>query len=379
MSVDDDSELIQQLRNNLAHELRLYPEYADDSSLRRWLVGWDYDVEVITPKLREAIRSLHSLGLHKKKFNSTDEVNQYCDSLSKHPSLLPGSVLGCDKEGNVVSMIPLGRLDGYGLLRAAKISDLYLSKIVESEGVMQILRKMEKQKGKQLGTVVIMDLDGLSRDATDITALKVVNNVLARLQDLFPDVLRKAFVINTPNFVQMFYMAISPCLSKQTQQKIEICGSNWKDRLKEVIDEDVLFPHWGGTRRSSQPTGHIRMGGKVAKDHYHSEEDDNDKEKITIPARGYNSVEIEVTSPGSKIEWWFKCDGGDLDFYVERVEEEEESHLVWPKFRLLTQYVPETRTIDAEHPGLYRLVFENYHGKIWSKTVKYYVNVFCDE
>ncbi|CAD5212295.1 unnamed protein product [Bursaphelenchus okinawaensis] len=372
--MSEESELIAELKDALRSELKLYPDYGKTSSLNRWLVGWDNNVEAITPKLRDAIVSLRALGLNKKKFSTVEEVNEYCDSLSEHQSLFPGSLLGHDKQGNVVSVIPLGRLDGYGLLRTAKVSDLFLSKVVESEGVMQILRRLEQETGKQLGTVVIIDLDGLSRDAIDLTGLKVVNNILARLQDLFPDVLRKAFIINAPSFVQMIFMAINPCLSKQTQQKIEVCGSNWRDRLRDTISEDVLFEQWGGIRRSSLPTGHIRMAGKVKKEDYFRDEDDNDKEKITVPARGYNYVEVEADSDDHKLEWWFKCDSGDLDFHVVKVEDEEDT-IVWPKFRLLTQFVPEKRTIDLDGPGTYRLIFENYHGKLWSKTVKYYVNV----
>lgn len=86
---------------------------------------------------------------------------------------------------------------------------------------------------------MILDLDGLSRDAVDLTALKVISNILTTMQDLFPDVLRKAFIIRAPGFIHMSWALISPCLAKQTQQKIEFCGADWRERLK--VSSNLTF------------------------------------------------------------------------------------------------------------------------------------------
>ncbi|VDM66760.1 unnamed protein product, partial [Strongylus vulgaris] len=52
-----------------------------------------------------------------------------------------GSLLGFDKEGNVISLQMIGRLDAAGLMPCTRNSDLYRMRIAESEGVMQIIRK----------------------------------------------------------------------------------------------------------------------------------------------------------------------------------------------------------------------------------------------
>lgn len=57
-----------------------------------------------------------------------------------------GSLLGFDKEGNVISLQMIGRLDATGLLPCTRNSDLYRMRIAESEGVMQIIRYGEERR-----------------------------------------------------------------------------------------------------------------------------------------------------------------------------------------------------------------------------------------
>ena len=126
----------------------------------------------------------------------------------------------------------------------------------------------------------------------DMAAIKVITTMLAQLQvfnnqisvitssfqEFFPDVIRKIFVINVPTFIQMLWTLISPCLAKQTQEKIKILGNDWKKVLKvnklisksenqpffqESIGEEVLFEHWGGARKAETEFGNVRMGGKI--------------------------------------------------------------------------------------------------------------------
>ena len=94
---------------------------------------------------------------------------------------------------------------------------------------------MEKKTEKQYGTMVIIDLDGIGLDSLDIAGMKAVAAMLSKLQDIFPEVLRKVFIIRAPVFIHMIWSVISPCLAKQTQQKIEFCGNDWKEKLKVCL------------------------------------------------------------------------------------------------------------------------------------------------
>lgn len=387
---DRDKQLIARLRKEIDAELTLVPGYSDDLSLLRWLVGWDRQVDVIVPKIKAALRTIHTLNLTTEDFSTPDRIMRYCDNVSKPACYMPGTLIGHDKQGNVVSIQCVGKLDGYGLMRSTMISDLFVMRIAESEGVMTLIREGERRTGRQLGTVVIVDLDGMSLSMLDWTAINAITAMLSHLQAIFPDVLRKLFIVRAPGFMQMIWAVISPILAKQTQEKIEFLGSDWKDKLRAVVDEEVLFEHWGGKRKADTPYGNVRMGGKVPEELYYDFSKENftssDLKKVNVPARSSTFVTVNVKgdNPNRKLRWWWQSEDGDLDFWVIRPDNGSASdssedltsdRLVWPKFRLMTQHVPESRTIPLPDAGVYKLNFGNTHAKIWSKNVKYYVKV----
>lgn len=118
------------------------------------------------------------------------------------------------------------------------------------------------------------------------------------------------------------------------------------------------------------------MGGPVPKKLYYSAEtepvDLSDSELLTVPARNKAFVELTIPKEQSKLGFWWQTSSGDLDFWVvQRDEETGDETLIWPKFRLLTQYVPEKREIRVDRQGTYRLYFDNAHAKLFSKTIKY--------
>ncbi|VDN85445.1 unnamed protein product [Brugia pahangi] len=304
---ESDRSLIEQLREAIREELLLVPAYDDDFSLLRWITGWDRKIDLVVPKIKFSLRAISALGLDKEDFSTLEKVSAYCDSISEPLKYIPGSLLGYDKEHNIISLQTIGHLDvrgllpcirnsdlyilrisetegsllGYdkehniislqtighldvrGLLPCIRNSDLYILRISETEGVMSLIRKNEKILGRQLGTVIIIDFDEISIDMLWMPAIKMITTMLSQLQEMFPDVIRKLFLINTPTFFRMLWMLVNPCLAKHTQEKIQILGADWKEKLKECIDENVLYQHWGGIREAETPFGHIRMGGKV--------------------------------------------------------------------------------------------------------------------
>ncbi|CAI4232542.1 unnamed protein product [Auanema sp. JU1783] len=378
-----DQALIAKLRQLLEKELELVPEYSDDFSLMRWLIGWDRKINVIVPKLRFSLKAIHALGLDSEDLTTFDKIQDKCDSYSVPLQSLPGSVVGMDKEGNVLSIQMVGRLDAVGLMQCARNSDLYKMRIAESEGVMQIIRAEEKKCGHPLGTSVIFDLEGISMSQFEMNAVKVVTTMLGQLQELFPDVVRKIFVINAPSFIQFIWTLVLPCLAKQTQQKIKVLGSDWKEVLRESLGEEVLFAHWGGTREADSEFGNVRLGGKVPQELRYDPSADppvESLEKHVVSARSTSFIPIKLDNyqKGRKLTWWWKLDGHDVNFAVyrssegnEKVAEHVDDYMLEPKFRLQTEFVPEQGEVCAEEPGIYKFVFDNTHSTLRSKTIRY--------
>ena len=204
---------------------------------------------------------------------------------------------------------------------------------------------------------------------------------------MFPDVIRKIFVINTPTFIQVLWGMISPCLAKQTQQKVKILGNDWKQHLKETIGEEVLFERWGGTRQAETEYGNVRMGGKIPAELRYDPANDLPAEKLTkliISSRSTSFVPItlEGNVPGRKLYWWWRLENNDVNFSIlraaegqEKVAEHDDDYMVHPKFNLQTEFVPEDGEVSAEEPGVYKFVFDTTHSTFRSKTVKYFIEV----
>lgn len=138
----------------------------------------------------------------------------------------------------------------------------------------------------------------------------------------------------------------------------------------------MLYEHWGGTKPAETPYGDVRMGGKVPKElrcsypffrpdlsfRYDSTKDECLKNKelksLTVSARSSTFVPVLVKgeyNPDRKLRWWWRAESGDLDFGVRlsasengtQNPEEATDTICWPKFRLLTEFVPESREVTG--------------------------------
>ncbi|VDK61487.1 unnamed protein product [Cylicostephanus goldi] len=131
---------IAELRDRASEHLAKYPDYDTDFSLLRWLMGWDYDIDAILPKIRESIDVLTSLGLHEVSVEDIYELNAKIRSMSNVSTYFPGGLMCQDDEGNVVYMQPLARSHPKSLIRSGCVSDLLRISVVEAELAFKLVR-----------------------------------------------------------------------------------------------------------------------------------------------------------------------------------------------------------------------------------------------
>ncbi|TKR58432.1 hypothetical protein L596_029876 [Steinernema carpocapsae] len=259
---------IAELRERCAPELERYPEYDTEFSLLRWLMGWDYDVETIVPKLKFCLTTLRALNLQKVKYETVDEINAYIKSQTPAAEYFPGGLMGHDKDGNMILVQALAKTHPKSIARAGRCSELFRLCTVESELAFKLVRRKENELGKKLGIKIVIDLEGFSMDLLYAPTLKIYLNLLTLLQSMFPDFARNIFVINCPTMLSVAYAAVQPVLSKQTREKVQFLNGDWKKKLCEDLGEENVYPYWGGSKPlpascRGKPTGDVRMGGKV--------------------------------------------------------------------------------------------------------------------
>uniref|UniRef100_A0A0M3ISS3 CRAL-TRIO domain-containing protein n=1 Tax=Ascaris lumbricoides TaxID=6252 RepID=A0A0M3ISS3_ASCLU len=186
----------------------------------------------------------------------------------------------------------------------------------------------------------------------------------------FPDMARKLYVVNAPLMLNALMKMVLMALAKETVEKIEILGSNWKEILVERHGAEYLPQSYGGKLCDDL----LRKGGEVPeivksqvkKLHYQPEELTN----IRVSARNEVRIPFVVDKKGSKLSWYFVCASGDIDFSIVFQDRE-----VWPCFRITTEFVAEFGEIICKEIGTYEIRFSNKHAVFWSKNIQYIIKI----
>uniref|UniRef100_A0A915Q6B4 CRAL-TRIO domain-containing protein n=1 Tax=Setaria digitata TaxID=48799 RepID=A0A915Q6B4_9BILA len=375
LSYEEVSSNVQQFRERMALILNKYPSYDTVFTLERWLRSYDNDIEEAAKRMTQALQSIDALDAY-RDYDSAESLNEFLHTISRAADYFPGGIMGPDKHGNIILLQPMGRARPKTMMRLGRVSDLYRASVLEAEACMSFLRKEEAIRGHQLSIIFISDLAELSLETIYMPAVKAYMNVINILQYLFPNSIKKVYVINSPGTVSVLFKMAKQVLSQRMIENIEFVGSDWKQRLKDELGEENIFRYWGGTKKASKETGTIRMGGEVPASL--SEEilktlkfvPDDQLTKATIPASGAVKVPVQVSQSNSILQWYFTISSGDIDFKITFGEEEE----IWPHFRLSTEFVPEYGELLCSQEGTYILHFDS-PAKLFSKIVAYNVSV----
>uniref|UniRef100_A0A183CWR5 CRAL-TRIO domain-containing protein n=1 Tax=Gongylonema pulchrum TaxID=637853 RepID=A0A183CWR5_9BILA len=275
--------------------------------------------------------------------------------------------LGFDKNGYVLHVHDVGKVDPRSLVGSGRVSELCIAAIYDCEGTQCLMRSEEAKRGRKLGAVVIIDLSGFSFDVIfHIPATRIYTTALMLMQDLFPDTAIRLYVVNAPLAVNVLLHMVK----METLEALEILGSDWKEVLVKRHGAECLPKSCGGLKSDEI----LRKGGvvpdlvkaQIKRVHIPAEK----LTKVTVGAREIIAVPIKVQKQHSKLSWYFTCSSGDIDFSV--VFEEQE---VWPRFRISTEFSPEFNEIVCKKPGTYELLFSNKHGRLWNKHIYYSIEV----
>ncbi|VDK83834.1 unnamed protein product [Litomosoides sigmodontis] len=361
---------IDEFRKRVEPLLEKYPRYDTDYALLRWLKGWKFDKEMAAQKMKWALNTMSTVGAFEKDLTSIEKIEAILKNESPLTDYFPSGAVGYDKNGDVVLVHNIGNAHPRSLIGAERVSLFYVCAIYHCEGIQYLIRSEEAKRGRKLGAVIITDLSDFSYDIIfHLPAAKIYISALIMLQDMFPDIATKLYIINAPVAVQFLLRMVLMNIAKETQDMFEFLGNDCKEILVERHGAKFLPKRYGGTRDDDI----FRKGGVVPDSLLQQNRNDVAQEKlkkITVGARNEAVVSVNIEKPNSKLSWYFTCSSGDIDFSV--LFEEQE---VWPRFRIYTEFRAEYNEILCKQAGIYRLLFSNKHGRIWSKSIQYYIDV----
>ncbi|KAL7061734.1 hypothetical protein AAHC03_01030 [Spirometra sp. Aus1] len=244
----------------------------------------------------------------------------------------PCGLCGHDKHGRPILYCPAGTTDVFGLMKSAPRAQLANSQFYLMESIIhRHFPAAAAAAGRPVDQlVVIFDLQHMNRRQLWRPWLSFVQELTTTFELNYPEVMAVSFVINAPAFFSLVFSLLKPLLSKETQEKVQVLGSNYTEELLKQIDAENLPMYYGGTM--TDPNGdpkcssRICWGGPVPESYYLPQparqadgspiEGDLDDSYVLVPI-GRGSKEylfIGEARPGDLLCWEFFTESNDIAF-----------------------------------------------------------------
>lgn len=275
---DDQKALVAQLKARHADLVAKDKVYFDEFYFSRWLVARAWDLEAAHAMLvaSKAWRAKGAPNERKRKnkknliffffLRNTENVDTLVERYEGHPNRVllekyaPGALYGVDKRGCPVYIDRIGKYDAPGILQAVTLAELSEHHVYELEVAERTKVKLglEKNGVPFRKHIVIEDLGGLGWSHLSSATTDLAKSIIQLDESHFPESMHKMFIINTPWIFNTVWKIIKPIVSERTVAKIEICGSDYLDKLREVMDDDQIPAEFGGS--NAKP---LAQGGPV--------------------------------------------------------------------------------------------------------------------
>ncbi|KIK65950.1 hypothetical protein GYMLUDRAFT_257864 [Collybiopsis luxurians FD-317 M1] len=265
-------EILSQFREQLFSEDILHEGDtigSDDTTLNRFLRARKYDLT--------AAKKLFTDAQNWRKSTKIDELYSSLDPFD-YPE--QEAVNGCweiwfhktDKRGRPLMFHYLRGLDLQLLAQKGVTPERQWETIaVNLECITrEIIPAAQKKYGEHIdSTYLIFDMKDFGRVLTKFWQMRnSIQKVAQICQDYYPETLAKVSIINAPSTFTIIWSVIRPWLAKETADKVEMLGSDFRERLLEDIDEENLPLDAGGNCRceveggqSNAPRCHLSNAG----------------------------------------------------------------------------------------------------------------------
>jgi len=229
-------------------------------------------------------------------------------------AVIPYAMHGFAKNGSPLYIEKTGRVHTW----ATSHLDMYQFELNHIAGVEEMMRRL-KESSQRLGrpayqVMSIIDLDGLGLGHRHAVGLLQAATQLD--SNYYPSIIGDVYIVNCPWIVPGLWEVVKSFLPSSTITKLHVLGSDYKEKLRALIDAEQLPEEYGGTCKC--PGGCIKMKTEaevkqiLLKDHTGLqlvEKYVGAGEKFEVVLEG---------EPGDEFKWSFDVDSGyDINFGVE--------------------------------------------------------------
>ncbi|GMR59782.1 hypothetical protein PMAYCL1PPCAC_29977 [Pristionchus mayeri] len=365
---ESDRQKVEELRADVKEYLT--PYYDTDFNLLRWLVGHEYNIELLKPKL------INHLLLRKFEDWNLDGIAATPRNHPIHTYWKSGLTGEAGKTPNAfVNVEQTGANDYWGLLAAHPTNEILRARVHDLESMLAAVMKMEEKTGERGAILYIMDLTGLKFDRNVTTLVSgALASISAFMSDHYVELIHSFVLVNVPSFIHAIWTLARPLLPERTRNKVKILGSNWRTEILELADASVLPSYWNGDA-SSVFTANIERGVPVPHQLYYKGSMPADSKSLSVKAGKTGTVDMELKESES-IHYLLHGDGqfAFAIYYSDDVTRDGENIEKWKRVYPLFQKIPGPTTVPLKDSmkcpktGTYRLWLSNEHA--WFHTLK---------
>ncbi|KAJ3571562.1 hypothetical protein NP233_g3671 [Leucocoprinus birnbaumii] len=152
-----------------------------------------------------------------------------------------------DKKGRPINVQIFGKMDLARLYKVCSPERHWETILVNAECLpREVLPAATRAAGKSINnTLVIVDLKGFG--LSQFWQVKALARSSFQIsQDYYPETMGQLVIINAPSSFTVIWSVIKPWLSKETVDKVDILGHDYKRVLLEIVDADSLPASLGG-------------------------------------------------------------------------------------------------------------------------------------
>ena len=240
--LEEETELIAYLREAFKVELELYPDSNTQWNLARFCRARNHDAKKTEKMLRNYFNWRRTKNIQAISAMPLDVFQPLIDA---HET----GLYGATRDGRPIVIERLGVSNVKVLLdpKYDSIREDYMLRLYE--GIFTIVFPIaSKTVGRRVDQLfIIYDVQGVNISKIfDAKFKKFMKFMIATVQDYYPEILGKLFIVNASLMIKSAWTVVRPWLDKKTRDKIELHSGVPLEALSKYVDVSSLPTFLGG-------------------------------------------------------------------------------------------------------------------------------------